>query len=94
MKLILITRLLISLINVCDARGHFVVISILLSTILFVYLFQLLSIYFVFLLGSIICSDLTFLATPTDLGTFPYFTESTLDVLGCMAFSVPIAKDE
>ena len=46
-----------------------------------------------FLLCSTKCSELTFLATPTDLGTFPYFAESTLAVLGCMAFSVPIAKD-
>ena len=38
--------------------------------------------------------ELTFLATPTDLGTFPYFAESTLDVLGGMAFSIPIGKDE
>ena len=49
---------------------------------------------YLFLLCSIKCLELSFLATPTDLGTFPYFAESTLDVLGCMAFSIPIAKDE
>lgn len=49
---------------------------------------------YLFLLCSVKFSELTFFATPTDLGTFPYFAESTFDVLGCMAFSVPIAKDE